>query len=85
MGRYAQVSTPISLRQRLAGRIGRRAWLWRLARTAPHDRGEGPVVKREGDRVVVRPKRGWRSRSWAPALFAAPTEDEVFAWLDAQA
>jgi hypothetical protein len=85
MGRYAQVGAPISLRRRLAGGIGRRAWLWRLARNTPRDRGEGPVVKREDDRVVVRPKRGWRSRSWAPALFAAATEDEVFAWLDARA
>lgn len=87
MGRYAEVpaGTTISFRRRLAHGIGRRVWLWRLARTAPRDLGEGPVIKREGDRVVARPLRGWRSRSWAPPLFSASTEDEVFAWLDARA
>lgn len=87
MGRYAEVpvGTTISVRRRITNQIGRRAWLWRLARNTPRDRGEGPVVKREGDRVVVRPKHGWRARSWTSPLFAAATEDEVFAWLDARA
>lgn len=83
MGRYAQAPTPISFPRRMANRIGRQVWLWRQA--TPRDLGEGPVIKREGDRVVVRPKRGWRSRSWTSPLFAASTEDEVFAWLDARA